>query len=118
MSLYQVSKANTVVSFNQNRKAPHKVGEAFVEKMRELVIAGETFDTVKKELSQMHAYHQDKNTRGIASVGISFHDDSEFEPEQPCKCIYLSYKLNGSFAIFTEYMPFRIDGHSDAAVDR
>ncbi len=113
MSLYQVSRNNTVVSFYQNQKAPNKVGDILVEKMKELVIAGETFDTVKKELSQMHSRHQEENTRGIASVDINSHDDSEFEPVQPHKCIWLSYKLNGSFATFTEYMPIKQESEAE-----
>lgn len=113
MSLYQVSKNNTVVSFNQNQKAPNKVGETLSAKMKELVVSGETFETVKDVLSQMHSRYQEENTRGIASVDLKTHDNSEFEREQPTKSIYLSYKLNGSFATFTEYMPIREGGNND-----
>lgn len=107
MSLYQISKNNTVVSFNQNQKAPNKVGDILAEKMKELVIAGTPFEETKTILSEMHENFQKESMRGIASVDIKTHEDSEFERVQPHKCIYLSYKLNGSFATFTEYMPIR-----------
>jgi len=104
-SIYQVSKEQTVVSFTQNQREPNKVGEAMKEAMYQLVIDGVTYPEAYKALKTMHDDFKAKKTRGIDSVTLSCqipHDQSV----QVHKCIFLSYKLNGTFATFTEYLPY------------
>lgn len=106
-SIYQVSKAQTVVAFTQNQKEPNKVGIALTERMRELVKEGVPFKEAYKELRKMHKEFKEKNVRGIDSVELSCHDDRFLgsDQEQSHQSIYLSYKLNGTFATYTEYLP-------------
>ena len=104
-SIYQVSKEQTVVSFTQNQKAPNKVGEAMAEAMYQLVINGVTYSKACDTLKAMHDDFKAKKTRGIDSVNLSCHIPGG-QSVQVHKCIFLSYKLNGTFATFTEYLPY------------
>lgn len=110
-SIYQVSKAQTVVTFNQNQKEPNKVGIALTEKMREMVREGYSFRETLSALSKMHNEFKEKNVRGIDSVNLSSHESAASDVEQTYQSIYLSYKLNGTFATYTEYSPLRKNYH-------
>lgn len=110
-SIYQVSKAQTVITFNQNQKEPNKVGIALTEKMREMVREGYSFRETLSALSKMHNEFKEKNVRGIDSVNLSFHESAiSDDVEQTHQSIYLSYK-NGTFATYTEYTPLRKNYH-------
>lgn len=110
-SIYQVSKAQTVVTFNQNQKEPNKVGIALTEKMRDLVREGVTYRGALSELREMHNDFKEKNVRGIDSVNLSFHESAiSDDVEQTHQSIYLSYK-NGTFATYREYTPLRKNYH-------
>lgn len=102
-SIYQVSQAQTVVSFSKNQKEPNKVGISLTEKMISLVKDGVCFNEAYAELKSMHEEYKEKKVRGIDSVSINCHNDYSIEREQTHQSIYLSYKLNGTFATYTEY---------------
>ena len=107
-SIYQVSKVQTVLTFRQNQKEPNKVGVALTEKMRDLVRDGVSFPEALAELRKMHTEFKEKNVRGIDSVNLSYHESDNSNTEQGHQSIYLSYKLNGTFATYTEYLPLKI----------
>lgn len=106
-SIYQVSKSNTVVSFTQSQQEPNKVAVTLTEAMRNLVREGNTFEYTYTALKNMHDKYKEQKIRGIDSVKLSSHTSVLSSGEQGYKSIYLSYKLNGTFATFTEYLPLK-----------
>lgn len=103
MSLYQVSEKRTVLTFSQNQKAPNKPGQQLVDSLERYTRQGKPFDIVKDKIKEEYQALQESGKRGIESVQLSFRDS--YTQYQEHHSIYLSYRLNGTFATYTEYDP-------------
>lgn len=103
MSLYQVSENRTVLCFSQNQKAPNKVGQRLTDRLEEFVRAGISFEDALATIEKEYWEHKAAHLRGIDSVDLKvYKSDTGY---QPYRSIYLSYRLNGTFATYTEYEP-------------
>ena len=101
MSLYQVSENNTVLTFIQNQKAPNKPGQRLADSLERYTRQGIPYDIVKDMIEG--EYQALDGKRGIESVNLSFRES--YTQYQEHRSIYLSYRLNGTFATYTEYAP-------------
>lgn len=101
MSLYQVSENNTVLTFTQNQKAPNKPGKRLADSLERYTRQGIPYDIVKDMIEG--EYQALDGKRGIESVKLSFQES--YTQYQEHRSIYLSYRLNGTFATYTEYAP-------------
>lgn len=101
MSLYQVSEKRTVLTFTQNQKAPNKPGQQLADSLERYTRQGIPYDIVKDMIEG--EYQALDGKRGIESVNLSFCDSHT--QYQVHHSIYLSYRLNGTFATYTEYDP-------------
>ena len=101
MSLYQVSENKTVLTFTQNQKAPNKPGQQLADSLERYTRQGITYDIVKDMIEA--EYQALDGKRGIESVRLSFQKSHTLYQEH--RSIYLSYRLNGTFATYTEYAP-------------
>lgn len=101
MSLYQVSENKTVLTFTQNQKAPNKPGQRLADSLERYTRQGIPYDIVKDMIEG--EYQALDGKRGIESVRLSFQESHSKYQEH--RSIYLSYRLNGTFATYTEYAP-------------
>ena len=103
MSLYQVSENKTVLTFTQNQKAPNKPGQRLADSLERYTRQGIPYDIVKDMIDGEYQALEDSGKRGIESVSLSFQESHSKYQEH--RSIYLSYRLNGTFATYTEYAP-------------
>lgn len=103
MSLYQVSENKTVLEFTQNQKAPNKPGQRLADSLERYTRQGAPFNLVKDKIEAEYQALQSSKVRGIESVKLSFLDTDTYY--QAHHSIFLSYRLNGTFATYTEYEP-------------
>lgn len=103
-NIYNVSQENRVISFSQNQLPPNKVGRMLGDILLEAVKSGTPYSAIKQEIERVHAQMVAENIRGIASVNLSCREYKD-RGCQDANIIYLSYKLNGTFVTFTEYLP-------------
>lgn len=101
MSLYQVSENRTVLTFTQNQKAPNKPGQQLSDSLERYTRQGIPYDIVKDMIEA--EYQALDGKRGIESVKLSYMES--YTQYQEHRSIYLSYRLNGTFATYTEYAP-------------
>lgn len=106
MSYYNVSTENRVLSFSQNQREPNRVGIELGKMLLDAVKSGTPYSIIKPQIEQLYAKMIADNVRGIASVNLSFREYKE-RSYQDSNIIYLSYKLNGTFITFTEYLPLK-----------
>lgn len=105
-SIYNVSRECRVLLFSRNQQSPNKVGEQLSEMLSYAVKSGTPYEEIKREIKRVHMDMVVKNVRGIASVNLSFKEYKD-RSTQDANIIYLSYKLNGTFVTFTEYLPIK-----------
>lgn len=103
MSLYQVSENKTVLTFTQNQKSPNKPGQRLADSLERYTRQGIPYDIVKDMIEGEYQALEDSGKRGIESVNLSFRESHTGYQEY--HSIYLSYRLNGTFATYTEYAP-------------
>lgn len=103
MSLYQVSETRLFWNLHRTKRHRTSPANAWQIAWNDTRAKVPPFNIVKDKIEAEYQALQSSKVRGIESVKLSFLDTDTYY--QAHHSIFLSYRLNGTFASYTEYEP-------------